>query len=463
MISERVITSLRKILGEDSFIISPDDMEKYSCDETPEISAFPDAVALPKNPSQVEKIVSLCYEFSVPITPRGAGTGVVGGALPVGGGIVLSLERMDKIVDVDRKNLVAVVQPGVITGEIQRTVEAEGLFYPPDPASVDSCSIGGNVATCAGGMKAFKYGVTRNFVLGLDVVFPPGVSVKLRGKMIKNVAGYDLMNLFIGSEGTLGIATEITLRLFPKPKFSFDLLAGFSSVYDAVRSTLSIIPKTRVMPAAMEFMQGEIAPMVSRYLGRKVPFVDAGAQILVSLEGSDRKKLEEELMMVGEHLLDAGAIDVLAATSKFDSEKLWKARRSIRDAIRDISPDISAQDVSVPPSKIPELMQKIAKISDEENVKIVGFGHLGDGNMHIDLLREDMEDDIWCTKKEKTELKILSAAVELGGSITGEHGIGFIKRKYLDMAIGGENIRIMRAVKDAIDPKGLMNPHKIFP
>ncbi len=463
MLKDKFITSLKKLVGEDCVLTDPDDIEKYAIDETPELFALPDAVVLPQNSSQVEKIVALCYEHSIAITPRGAGTGVVGGAIAVDGGIVISLERMNKILDIDRTDLVAVVQPGAITGDIQRAVESEGIYYPPDPASMDSCSIGGNVATCAGGMKAFKYGVTRQFILGLEVIFPPGARTKLRGRMIKDVAGYDLMNLFIGSEGTLGIATEIILRLLPKPKFSFDLLAGYSTIDGAVSSALSIVPETGVMPSAMEFMQGEIAVMVQKYLGKKIPFNNAGAQILVSLDGDDKKKIEEQIMTVGEHLLSKGAIDVLAAMNKFDSDKLWKTRRSIRDSLRDFSPVISAQDVAVPPSKIPELMRKIAQIGEHHSAQIVGFGHLGDGNMHIDLLREKMEDEQWQRAKNEITHKILEASVELGGTITGEHGIGFIKRKYLNMGIGKTNIDVMRSVKNAIDPKGLMNPQKIFP
>ncbi len=457
------LKSLAKLVDEDALITDRELLEAYCHDETPELSSMPDVVVLPKTADEVEKIVALCYEHHVPITPRGAGTGVAGGCIPVDGGLVLSLERMKKICHIDEKNLVVVTQPGVITGELQRTVEQVGLYYPPDPASVDSCSIGGNVATSAGGMRAFKYGTTKKFVNGLEVVFPPGRRARLGGKMIKDVAGYDMVSLMTGSEGTLGIITEITLRLMSKPPVTYDLLAGFGSISDAVNAALSIVPEAGVMPAAMEFMEGEIAYMVEDFLEKKLPFSSCAALLIISVDGNNEEIVEGDFVKVGEHLLSRGAVDVLTATNRVTSENLWQVRKSSREAIRHHSPYIVAEDLAVPPSRVVELMDGMKQIAKKHNVRIVGFGHLGDGNMHIDLLRENMDDAQWKEAKSKIVPEMLSLTVQLDGTISGEHGIGFIKREFLHL--GGKNFIIekMKAIKDAIDPQGLMNPRKIFP
>ena len=460
---KKFIDSISHIVSADSTIYDDDALEKYGCDETPELFALPDAVIIPENSAQVEKIVRLCYKYNISITPRGAGTGVAGGAVPVAGGIVLSLERLNQIIDIDRKNLIAVVQPGVITGNIQRAVAAENLYYPPDPASVDSCSIGGNVATCAGGMRAFKYGVTKKFVQGLEVIMPPGEKVKLGGKMIKDVSGYDLIGILTGSEGTLGIFTEIMLRLVPLPKYSVDLLAGFESVADCAKAALSIVSETGIQPAAMEFIEDEIVEIEEIFLERKMPLSGAKAQLIVSVDGFDEQTVENEYMRVGEHLFAKKATDVLVANNRFNSELLWEARRSIRDALRHRSPDIAAEDLAVPPTNTPDLLAGVKRIGERYNAKIVGFGHIGDGNLHIDLLRDDMSDEQWRLTKEKIVPELLKLAVKLDGTITGEHGIGYIKRKYLHLGRNNFIIDRMQAIKSSIDPMNLMNPQKIFP
>jgi len=462
-ISKKYLNALYKELDEESVIITPEELEDYSHDETPELIAMPECVVIPKNSHQVEKIVRLSYEHGIAITPRGAGTGVAGGAIPVAGGIVLSLERLDKILEIDNKNLVAVVQPGVITGNLQRAVEEFGLYYPVDPASVDSCSIGGNIATCAGGMRAFKYGTTKKFVQGIEVIFPPGDNVRLGGKMIKDVAGYDLMGILIGSEGTLGVVTETILQLLPYPKFNIDLLAGFNSIQEAAEASLSIVPETGVYPAAMEIWEREITKMSECYLEKKLPFSDAAGQIIISIEGFDESQVKQDYMCIGEHLLSKGALDVLVASSRFESNKFWEARKSLRDAVRHRSPIIAAEDLAVPPSRTPELLAGAKKIGKKHAATIIGFGHIGDGNLHIDLLRDKMTDKQWAEAKGKIVPELLALAIELDGTITGEHGIGYIKRKYLHLGDKKFVIERMRAIKNAIDPQGLMNPQKVFP
>ncbi|RKZ35121.1 FAD-binding oxidoreductase [bacterium] len=462
-LSKRFLQDINRILPSDCVITERDILTKYSHDETPELKAIPDMAIVPDNSDQIESVVRLCYEYDVPITPRGAGTGVAGGAVPINGGVVISLERLNKIIDIDTRNLIATVQPGVITGILQHAVAEENLYYPPDPASVDSCSIGGNVATAAGGMRAFKYGTTKKSVQGLEVIFPPGKKVNLGGKMIKDVAGYDLIGILTGSEGTLGIFTQIMVRLVQLPTFSVDLLAGFDSIDKAIQTALSIVPDTGVYPCAMEFMEGDIIQMVETFLDKKIPLSSANSQLIVSIDGMDEKMVENSYFRVGEHLLNCGAHDVLVASNRFNSELLWKARRSIREAIRHRSPDIAAEDVAVPPTRTPELIRGVKKIGDEHNVEIVGFGHIGDGNIHIDMLRNRLSDSQWEQKKNKVIPEILRLAVQLEGTITGEHGIGCIKRKYFHLAKNNFVIERMRKIKQALDSKGLLNPGKVFP
>ncbi len=461
-LTPKFLGELERIVGAENLLTDPADLEKYSRDETPELSALPDAAVVCETAEQVERVVKLCYEHDVPITPRGAGTGVAGGAVPVAGGIVLSVERMNKILEIDRENLVAVAQPGTITGNLQRAVEAEGLYYPPDPASVDSCSIGGNVATGAGGMRAFKYGTTKKFVQGVEVVLPGGFRARFGGKMIKDVAGYDLLGILVGSEGTLGIFTEVMVRLLPKPAYSVDLLAGFETPAQCAAAALSIVPETGIMPAAMEFIEGEIIQMISEVLEREIPLADSGAQLIVSVDGFDEAEVERQYFAVGEHLLARGARDVLVARTRTHSELLWRSRRSIREAIRHRSPDIVAEDLAVPPSRVVDLLDGVKRIGEKFGAQIVGFGHIGDGNLHIDLMRNRMEQEQWERAKRQIVPELFKLAVSLDGTITGEHGIGYVKRAFLPLMRPAPVIETMRQIKKSWDPKNLMNPEKIF-
>lgn len=461
-IPNEFLDKLLSVIDSDCVLLDAESLEPYSHDETPDLQAYPDIVVKPENNEQVEKIVRLCYEYNIPITPRGAGTGVAGGSVPVVGGLVLSMERIDKIIDIDKGNMVAIVQPGLITGNLRGEVEKMDLYYPPDPASVDSCSIGGNVATCAGGMRAYKYGTTGKFVQGVKAILPPGNPISLGGRMIKDVAGYNLSSLLVGSEGTLGILTELTLRLVAKPTFSVDLLAGFESFEQGADALLTILPETGIHPAAMEFMEGEIVPLVEAILEEELPFHTAAVQTIVSFEGFSEEQTDNAMEVVGEHLLNKGAIDVLVAINRQESERLWRARRNIRDALRHRSPSIMAEDVAVPPTKVPELMVGMKKIGESNNATILGFGHIGDGNVHVDLLRDDMSDSEWENAKEIIVPKMLGLAVELGGTITGEHGIGFIKRKYLKMFYQDNFVSSIASIKKALDPRGLMNPQKVI-
>lgn len=463
VLDREFIERLAEIVGDENVLTEQSVLEPFGKDETPEIFSMPDIVAFPRDTAEIARIVALCYENNVPLTPRGAGTGVVGGAVPVCGGLVLSTAKMNQVVEIDKRNMVATVLPGMITGEFQRQLETEGLFYPPDPASVDSCSIGGNVATCAGGMRAVKYGTTRDFVRGLKVIVPPGEVLILGGKMIKDVAGYDLMRLIVGSEGTLGIIGEITVRLLPMPPFQIDLLAGFKTIGQALDAAFSAPTSTGVQPAVMEFIEGDVLVMIEELLEKKLPLSGCGTQIIISLDGFDEEDVVQQSFRVGEHLLSNGAIDVFVADNKQTREIVWKARRSCRDAVRHRSNVIDANDISVPPDRIPELMSRLKSLAEKNNVQIVGFGHIGDGNVHTDLLKGNLDDGEWRRIKEKLVPQILAVAVELGGTITGEHGIGFTKRKFFNLGKPNKWVELQRGIKKTFDPKGILNPMKVFP
>jgi len=373
------------------------------------------------------------------------------------------MEGMNRILEIDEENLMLTVEPGVITGELQRAVEAVGLFYPPDPASLDSCSIGGNIAENAGGPRAVKYGVTRNYVCGLEVVFPSGEIITLGGKMVKNVAGYDLIQLLIGSEGTLAVVTKIILRLLPLPSVRTDLLAPFDSFADASVAVSKII-KSRIVPAVLEFMGRDSILAVEKLLEKEIPNHDAAAHLLITLDGNDQDTVQAEYEKVGEICVENGATDVFVADTEELRNRLWEARRLIIEALQHLSPEhiMDTQDLVVPRAAIPDLVARIGEIAEEHQMNIVCFGHSGDGNVHINIIK-DIPDEVWDRKREKAAKAAYEAAVSLGGSITGEHGIGLTRRKYLPMVIQEPAIAVMRKIREAFDPGNILNPGKIFP
>jgi glycolate oxidase len=398
----------------------------------------------------------------VPVTPRGAGYGLSGGAVATQGGIVLSLEKMNRILEIDKENLMVTVEPGVITGDLHRAVEAEGLFYPPDPASLDSCSIGGNIAEGAGGPRAVKYGTTKDYVSGMEVVLPSGEIVHMGGKLVKDVAGYNLVQLLVGSEGTLAIATKIILQLLPLPVHQVDLLVPFDNLQSAADVVSSIISK-RIVPTAIEFMERDIVHACQRFLSKELPFADAEAQLLIQLDGNHRAVLDETYETVADLCLDAGAIDVLVAADRPTRDRLWEARRSIIDALNFESPVNHMEDVVVPRAQIPTLMAMVHEKADELGVRILSFGHAGDGNVHITALKDDMPTAEWKALVPQVSQSLYKMALALGGTITGEHGIGAIRRHFLPLALEEAQIEVMRRIRYAFDPNGILNPGKIFP
>jgi glycolate oxidase len=461
-LSLRAIDSLKKILGAENVLVDGESIEKYSHDETAGLSAMPEAVVYARGAEQVAEIFRLAQRERLPVTPRGAGYGLSGGAVPVCGGIVLSLEKMNRILEIDKENMMVTVEPGVITGDIHRAVEAEGLFYPPDPASLDSCTIGGNIAEGAGGPKAVKYGVTMHYVCGLEAVLPNGEIIHTGGKLVKNVTGYNLVQLLTGSEGTLAVVTKIILRLIPKPKVQIDLLAPYADFQQAA-NTVSELLGARITPAAIEFMERDSLLAVERLLGKEVPFREAAAHLLIQLDGNTQAAVEAERDSVGEICLQHGAIDVLVAQDTATRDRLWDARRKIIEALKNESPVNHMEDVVVPRARIPELLKGIKEVAAQEDVRIICFGHAGDGNVHVNALKDQLSDERWEQVVPLISEKIYRLCLALGGMITGEHGVGVTRRRYLPLALDEAQIEIMRQIRAAFDPNHILNPGKIFP
>jgi glycolate oxidase len=454
-----ILEKLRRIAGEVDVLTDGEDLEPYGSDETEELRYPPQTVVRARTSEHVAAVLTLANEEGFPVTPRTGGTGVTGGALAVRGGVVLTLEKMDRILEIDRDNFFAVCQPGVITGNLQRAVEEAGLFYPPDPASLDSCTIGGNVAECAGGPRALKWGVTRNFVTGLEVVFPTGGVARLGGKLRKNVTGYDLIGLMVGSEGTLGVVTEITLRLLPLPAQTVDFLAPFPTM-DAAAATVAEMVRGNDIPAVVEFMDHLCTEAASDFLGRELPFAGAGAQLLVQLVGSSRDEVDAALERAGRKCMEGGAEDVLVASSEAMRERIWEMRRKLREALLARCPTKFSEDVAVPPASIPELIRRLGELGRAESVEIACFGHVGDGNIHVNVLQGTLSDEAWRKGKKRWIREVLETAVALGGTLSGEHGIGCTKRDHLDLVVEPAAREAMRAIKKALDPRGILNPGK---
>jgi glycolate dehydrogenase FAD-linked subunit len=420
-----------------------------------------DLVALPATTSDVSAIVRLCAAHGMPIVPRGAGTGYTGGAVPTQGGVVISMERMNRILEIDEVNLVAIVEPNVVTGDLQDAVEKVGLFYPPDPASLHQSVIGGNVAECAGGPRAFKYGTTKHYVLGLEAVLPTGDVIETGGKVVKNVVGYDLTHLIVGSEGTLAIITKIILRLIPKPPVQATLRATFRTIEDAVEGVTRIV-RERVVPAAIELIDGASLEAVARNLQvRSLAPEGTAAILLVEVDGVPAS-VAEEASRVERALTAAGATEVLHARDEAQRQELWRVRRELSLSLKTIAGLKINHDVVVPKGRIPALFALVKRIESEYHLRIPCFGHAGDGNIHVNIM-VDPTDRQELTRAREAERVLFTGVVALEGSISGEHGIGFSKAPFIGLELSADEIALMKRVKAAFDPQGILNPGKIFP
>ncbi len=453
---------LERELGRDRVILPGDGrLPAYARDESP-LGPFPaDVAVLARTTDEVAAVLRLCAEHRVPVTPRGAGSGMVGGCLPVRGGVVLSVEAMQTIREIATDDLVAVVEPGVITGALQTAAEDHGLFYPPDPASLDVCSIGGNAAVNAGGPRAFKYGVTREYVLGLEVVLVGGEVLRVGRRTTKGVTGYDLTAGFVGSEGTFGVITELTLRLLPRPPAVATLLAVFRSVADAARAITALIGRgirPRVIELADRASIDHVRPR-SRYAFPAA----AGAIALIEVDG-DADTLDVQVERIGADCDAAGAIDVFAANDPAERRALWEARRQISPALRAAHRVKVSEDICVPRGSIVEMLARIDRIAAATGLTIAVFGHAGDGNLHVNLLADDDPADPATTARmEQAVHRLFAETVAVRGTLTGEHGVGLVKRDYLPLEHSPRLIEWQRRWKSMWDPMDLLNPGKVLP
>ena len=455
--NNEVIEKLMEIVGKENVSIETADKITHSYDATQE-QHLPDAVVYVRSAQEVSQIVKLANQRHIPVLPRGAGSGFTGGTLPTQGGIVLVLSRMDKIIDIDTENLTAEVEPGVVTAVLQRLVEKQGLFYPPDPASKEFSTLGGNVAECAGGPRCVKYGVTKDYILGLEVVTPTGDIIRTGGKTLKNVVGYDLTKLFVGSEGTLGIITQITLKLIPKPAAKKTMLVQFASIDGAAESVSAIIG-AKIIPTTLEFLDASTIACIRDK--SDIPLsANCQAILIIEVDG-DPQVLDAQAEQILSIVTPFNVLDTRIATTDEESEEIWKVRRIVSPSLRQLNPDKFNEDIVVPRSKVPDMIRALEAISQKYKVPIVNFGHAGDGNIHVNVMVDLKEEGMQATVEIVMEA-IFKAAVDLRGSISGEHGIGTSKAKYMSMELNRETIRYMQRIKTALDPLNILNPGKIF-
>lgn len=419
-----------------------------------------EVVVRPGSTAEVSAVVRACSHARVPFVPRGGGTGYTGGAVPLYGGVVISLERLNRILDIDQANLLAVVEPNVVTADLQAAVEAVGLFYPPDPASLRESVIGGNVAECAGGPRTFKYGTTRRYVLGLEAVLPNGDVIRTGSKAVKSVAGYDLTQLLVGSEGTLAIITKVILRLIPKPPAVATLGATFETIDDAVTAVDELL-HARVVPATLEIVDAECLEAVARYVGRRLAPAGTGAFLLIEVDGLEAA-VAEESARVAEAVGRARPTRVVRASSDAERQELWSVRRDVSPSLKLIAPVKFNHDVVVPRGRVPQLFELVGRLRRECRLPIPCFGHAGDGNIHVNIMVDPGEPGA-LDQARRAERALFEGVVALEGSISGEHGIGFTKAPFLGIELSNETIDLMRRLKRAFDPENLLNPGKIFP
>lgn len=456
----RLIDDLLKIMGEKGVLFTPEDLAIYGYDGT-FVEAQPDIVVVPETTEQVSHIVKLAAETHTPIVPRGMGSGLAAASVPYPkGGIVLCLTRMNHILEIDQENATVKAEAGVVTADLQAAVEKLGLFYPPDPSSIRHSTIGGNVACNAGGPRCLKYGVTGDYVLGLTVVLADGRVLKTGGKPIKDVTGYDLNGLFTGSEGTLGIVTEVLLRLITKPRYAKTAWAEFSSLGGASRTVTAILA-AGIVPASLELMDQTAVRCVEEamHLGLNT---GVEASLIIETDGADEPTVIREINACVEICQGSGAYSVKLAQSEAERNALWKARRSMSPSLARKAPNKLGEDITVPRSAIPEVVQRLRMISNKYGLPVVIFGHAGDGNLHPNILFDKRQPEQWA-KVEQMVGDIFDASLSLGGTLSGEHGVGLLKRPYLERALGPVSIDVQRAIKHALDPLNILNPGKMFP
>lgn len=420
----------------------------------------PEAVLLAQNTDEISAVLRYCCQKGIAVTPRGAGTGLCGGCVAVRGGIVLSTERMKRVLEVDEKNMTATVEPGVLLMEFPKALEGTGLFYPPDPGE-KTATMGGNAMTNAGGMRAVRYGVTRDYVLGMEVVLSSGEILTLGGKNVKTSSGYSLIDLLVGSEGTLGILTKLTVKLIPEPKANISLLIPFDDLDTCIGAVPAVLG-CGCEPTAVEFMEREVIACAETYLGKQFPDASADAYLLVRLDGASVEALRPAMDRLTDLALSIGARDVLLADTDERKESIWNARGAFLEAIKNSTTVMDECDVVVPRERIADFVRQSGQIGREAGVRICSFGHAGDGNLHIYACKDAMEDQAWAKALEQVMDRLYEAARNLGGEVSGEHGIGHAKREFLRESLGETQMALMRGIKSVFDPAGILNPGKVL-
>jgi glycolate oxidase len=458
MLEQAICRQLRDIVGDSYYRDDPEALVTHSYDATPMLQSFPDGVIYPANTGEVAAIMKVLSEHRIPVIGRGSGTNLCGGTVPVQGGVVMVMHRMNKLLEVDLENLTATFQPGLNTKEFITHVESLGLFYPPDPSSMAISTLGGNIAECSGGLRGLKYGTTKDYVIGLEAVLASGEVIRTGGKLMKDVAGYDLTKLLVGSEGTLAIITEATVKLIPPPKHKKTMLAMYSDIYGAAR-TVSKIIESRIIPATLEFMDNPTIRVVEQFAKIGLP-VDVEAILLIEQDG-DEAVVEQDIERIIGICREENANQVSVASNQEEAARLLTARRSALTALARIRPTTILEDATVPRSKIAEMVLEINRIAKKHNVQVSTFGHAGDGNLHP-TITTDARDHEEIHRVELAFEEIFEAAIRLGGTITGEHGVGTVKAPFLEWKVGAAGIEVMKGIKQAFDPLSILNPGKIF-
>ncbi|AZS13856.1 FAD-binding oxidoreductase [Paenibacillus lutimineralis] len=459
MLDSEVRQSLLQWLGQERFRDDQETLVTHSYDATPMLQSLPDAVVYPETTAEVQSILRLANEHRIPIVPRGAASNLCGGTVPVQGGIVVAMSRMNKLLELDTVNLTATVQPGLNTKKFHQEVERRGLFYPPDPSSMVISTLGGNIMEGAGGLRGLKYGTTKDYVIGLEAVLPSGEMIRTGGKLYKDVAGYDLTKLLVGSEGTLALITEATLKLLPAPGVRQTMLVAFADIYGAARSVSRIVG-ARIIPATLEIMDQATIRVVEDYNHIGLP-TDVQAILLIEQDGQELEHVKKDMNDIKNICAAEGATDIRMAQDEVEAEQLMMARRSALSTLARISPTTILEDATVPRSAIADMILAINRIAEKYRVNICTFGHAGDGNLHP-TCTTDARNEEEIHRVEEAFAEIFEEAISLGGTITGEHGVGTVKAPYLEWKVGNAGIDVMKGIKQVFDPAGIMNPGKIF-
>jgi len=460
-ITEDIIAAIKSIVGGDFVVTQHSALEKYSHDETEDLHYYPEVVAKPKSPQEVSALMQLCNEHLIPVTPRGAGTGLSGGALPVMGGLVIAMERFNKVLVIDEENLQAVVEPGVITEDFMNQVAAKGLFYPVDPASKGSCFIGGNVSHGSGGPRVVKYGTIREYILNLEVVLPSGEIIWTGANTLKYASGYNLTQLMIGSEGTLGIITKIVVKLIPRPTLDALLLASFSS-NEAACGAVSAIFKAGIIPSALEFMERRGVEWVKEHDGIAFDLKDGiEAFLLVEVDGTNQDVIFSDCEKINQVLECFNCEEVLFADTSVQKEELWRMRRTMAVSVKSNS-IYKEEDTVVPRASLPQLIKGIKETGLTYGFESVCYGHAGDGNLHVNIIKGKMSDEDWNYKLKDGIKEIFELTVSLGGTLSGEHGIGLVQKGFMPIKYTNTHFELWRGIKQVFDKNGILNPGKIF-